>query len=67
MSNGTYTHADIRFLDYTCDVNGIKLWIGNDGGVLYSEDGGANFLNKNGTGFTAQIFSGFGVSEKVIA
>jgi hypothetical protein len=61
MPNGTYTHADIRCIDYN-DLTG-EITLGTDGGILHSADYGITWFNKNGTGFHAQQFHGIAISE----
>jgi len=36
-----------------------RLWVGNDGGIYRSDDGGASFLNRNGTGAGALAITQF--------
>ncbi|MFY9310414.1 MAG: T9SS type A sorting domain-containing protein [Bacteroidia bacterium] len=65
--NGTYTHADIRniqLMQATTGGTGDVLFVGNDGGMLKSVNGGATWTNINGTGLNITQFYGIGGNEK---
>ncbi|MFY9310998.1 MAG: T9SS type A sorting domain-containing protein [Bacteroidia bacterium] len=64
--NGT-EHADIRnvqLMQATAGGTGDKLFIGNDGGVSKTTNGGTSWTNINGTGLNVTQFYGIGSSEK---
>ncbi|MDO9184772.1 MAG: hypothetical protein Q7W13_02090 [Bacteroidia bacterium] len=68
--NGTYTHSDIRavqLVQASADGFGTgtadRLFVGNDGGVLKTLNGGASWTNINGTGLNITQFYGIGGTE----
>lgn len=54
------THADIRALVQLPSITGDLLFMGNDGGVAKTTNGGAQWINLNGDGLTITQFYGFG-------
>ncbi len=62
--SGTYTHADIRTITlFPVGTAGSDiLFVGNDGGLLKSMDGGTTWTNINGSGLNITQF--FGISSR---
>ena len=59
-----YMHDDIRFLDNFVDRNGNEhIFVGNDGGVSYSNDYGMTFESWNKKGLKIRQFYGLGGIE----
>ena len=68
--NGTYTHSDIRtvqLVQASADGFGTgtadRLFVGNDGGLLKTLNGGTSWTNINGTGLNITQFYGIGGTE----
>ena len=55
-----YVHADIHDLVKMKTTN--ELWLAGDGGIFYSNDGGANF-NRRNVGIAGSDFWGFGMGH----
>lgn len=70
--NGTWTHADVRGMEFTnASVGGLndEILIGNDGGILYSNSVNqntnlVNWKDITGKGLAITQFYGLGVSQK---
>ena len=63
---GSYTHADIRVMHlYSNSTDGLSdnLFIGNDGGIMKTNNGGNSWDNLNGNGLSINLFNGIGISE----
>ena len=54
------THADVRALVQLPSINGDLLFMGNDGGIAKTTNGGIQWQNLNGNGLNITQFYGFG-------
>ncbi len=57
QSSPKYVHADIHDIHYYAHTK--EIWIANDGGIFYSNNGGATF-NKRNHGIVGTDFWGYG-------
>lgn len=55
-----YVHAD--FHAATFDPTGTKFYVGNDGGVFFSADGGATFSDSMNVGLASHLIYDIGIS-----
>ena len=64
-ANPKYVHADQHAITFHPNYDGVnnkKLYVGCDGGVFVSEDGGENWHNLNNSYITTQFY-GLGISN----
>jgi photosystem II stability/assembly factor-like uncharacterized protein len=55
-----YVHADFHAAAF--DPTGTKLYIGNDGGIFFSTDGGATFSDSMNVGIASHLIYDIGIS-----
>lgn len=55
-----YVHADFHAAAF--DPTGTKLYVGNDGGIFFSADGGASFSDSMNVGIASHLIYDIGIS-----
>lgn len=69
FSQQTSGHVDLRVINMISGsaipggANDVLL-AGNDGGIIYTVNGGTNWIDKNGTGLVISQYYGIGVAEQ---